>query len=69
MRCVCDDIGGARRLLCREVAKLGGAVLCGRYGGGGSDMLLLSTNGSGAARLRLFAEFMEMTSEVSMPVK
>jgi hypothetical protein len=47
--------------------RLGGAVLRGRYGGGGSVRLSLSENWFGG--LRWFAEVMEIISEVSMPVK
>lgn len=55
------------RLLWREVdMKLGGAALCGRYGGGGSAKLLLSANGS--ARLCEF-DVIDTISEVSIPVR
>ncbi|EDU43384.1 predicted protein [Pyrenophora tritici-repentis Pt-1C-BFP] len=44
--------------------KLGGAALCGRYGGGGSAKLLLSANGS--AGLCEF-DVIDTISEVSIP--
>jgi hypothetical protein len=73
MRLVRDVAGGAvatRRLLCREDSvRLGGAMLRGRYGGGGSAMLSLSETGFCGAGLRWFADAMETPSEVSMPVK
>jgi hypothetical protein len=72
MRCVCDDVSGgfgARKLLCRdEFEKLGGAILRGRYGGGGSERLSLSENGFGGGR-KLLVEVMDTTSDVSIPVK
>ncbi|KAF7572767.1 hypothetical protein PtrM4_076720 [Pyrenophora tritici-repentis] len=46
--------------------KLGGAALCGRYGGGGSAKLLLSANGS--AGLCEF-DVIDTISEVSIPVR
>jgi hypothetical protein len=73
MRCVRDVTGAvaeARKLLCRdELAKLGGAALRGRYGGGGSEILSLSENGFGGGGLRSLAAVTETTSDVSMPVK
>lgn len=73
MRCVRDVTGGAaeaRRLLFREeFVKLGGAALRGRYGGGGSARLSLSEKGFDGPGARLLADVMEMTSEVSIPVK
>lgn len=60
-----------RMLLWREeLVKLGGAALRGRYGGGGgSTRLSLSVEETGRAGGTLFAEFIEIASEVSMPVK
>ena len=69
MRCVCEvaEGAGARKLLCREFeVKLGGAMLCGRYGGGGSVRLLLSAKGSTGRRV---FEVTEIMSDVSMPVR
>lgn len=66
-RSIVCGVAGTRRLLCREfVVKLGGAELCGRYGGGGSVMLLLSENGFPNPRV---FELIETMSEVSMPVR
>jgi hypothetical protein len=76
MRCVLDPISLSPppslklplRELCEEfVIKLGGATLCGLYGGGGcSAKLPLSVKGSPDLRV---LEVTDTMSEVSMPVR
>jgi hypothetical protein len=65
-RCVRESAGGStatRTLLCRDVgAMLDGAMLRGRYGGGGSSRLLPSANGS-------LADVTDTMSDVSIPVR
>ena len=67
---VCDVGRGdavARQLLCRDVdTKLGGAMLQGRYGGGGSVRLSLSANGLTGRRS---CDVTDTMSDVSMPVR